>query len=303
MARIPPSTQSLNLDLKGIAAVFGEKSKVYGFIVNDIASDLAKDRYNFQDLAAFKRHGLDTKTGRDQSGRIYWTEMLYRAHMASVAAVFRTTRWIEVAVREHEAGSLFGCAAAFRSLIESAGDIGLSLGPVAHTLATIKDKVKAEISGRGSEPMLISRELEDSLIHFTHARKVGKNEEVPDSHKAMQPFKYIDYVDQMRIPGVKDLYARLCEIVHPAAESVSVNFVPEGDGWIVDPRNEGIVLESLLAEKRDTLSGVVMASYNAPLLILKTLHSFDLFTKLSGLRKYRFDGIPEANRVNSLLRS
>jgi len=286
-----------------MAAVFGEQSKVYGLIVNDIAADLAKDRYNFEDLGEFEHNALDAGSGRDHAGRVYWTEMLYRAHMSSVAAVFRTTRWIEVAIREHDAGSLYGCAAACRSLIESAGDIGLSLGPVAHTLAGIKDKVKAEISGRASEPMLISRELEDSLIHFTHARKVAKAEEAPDSHKAMQSFKYIDYVDQMKISGVKDLYARLCEIVHPAAESVSVTFVPDGQAWIVDPRNESAVLDNLLAERRSTLSGVVMASYNAPLLILKTLHSFDLFTKLSGLRKYRFDGIPEWNRVDALLRS
>lgn len=301
MAEIPPSVRS-RLDVQAMAAVFGEQSKVYGLIVNDIVSDLAKDRYNFEDLGEFEQNALDAGTGRDHAGRVYWTEMLYRAHMSSVAAVFRTTRWIEVAIREHDAGSLYGCAAACRSLIESAGDIGLSLGPVAHTLARIKDKVKAEISGRASEPMLISKELEDSLIHFTHARKIAKAEEAPDSHKAMQSFKYIDYVDQMKISGVKDFYARLCEIVHPAAESVSVTFVPEGDAWIVDPRNESAVLEKLLAERRSTLSGVVMASYNAPLLILKTLHSFDLFTKLTGLRKYRFDDIPEWNRVDALLR-
>ena len=141
------------------------------------------------------------------------------------------------------------------------------------------------------------------LIHFTHARKVGKTEEAPDSHKAMQSYKYIDYVDKMKIPGVKELYARFCEIVHPAAESVAVTFVAKDGNWIVDPCNESVVLQGLLAENRSTLSGVVMASYNAPLLILKTLHSFNLFTKLSSLRKYRFDNIPEWNRVAALLHS
>lgn len=286
-----------------MTALFGEQSKVYGSIVNDIASDLAKDRYRFEDLDEFQLNALDTEAGREYARRTYWTEMLYRAHMASVAAVFRTTRWIQVAIRENEAGSLYGCAAACRSLIESAGDIGLSLGPVAHTLASIKDQVKAEITGRSSEPGLISKELEDSLIHFTHARKVGKSEEAPDSHKAMQSYQYIDYVDQMKIPGVKELYAKFCEIVHPAAESVAVTFVENDGAWTVDSLNESIVLQNLLAKNRSALSGAVMASYNAPLLILKTLHSFNLFTKLSGLRKYRFDNIPEWNRVAALLHS
>lgn len=302
MASVPP-TRSLNLDIQRMAAIFGKESMVYGLIVNDIASDIAKESYSFEDLDEFELNAHVEGTGMDHAGRIYWTEMLYRAHMASVAAVFRTTRWIEVAIREHEAGSLYGCASACRSLIESAGDIGLSLNSVALTLASNKDKVKAHIDGRAPGSLLISRELEDSLIHFTHARKVAKTEDAPDSHKAMQSFKYIDYVDQMKIPGVKELYARLCEIVHPAAESVSVTFVPKGGAWVVDPFNESVVWQNLLDEGRDTLSGVVMASYNAPLLILKTLHSFDMFTKLSGLRKYRFDSIPEWSRVEVLLRS
>ncbi|RUV55971.1 hypothetical protein EOA85_20015 [Mesorhizobium sp. M5C.F.Ca.IN.020.29.1.1] len=125
-------------------------------------------------------------------GHIYWTEMLYRAHMASVASVFRTSRWIKVAIREHEAGSLYGCASACRSLIESAGDINHSLGPVAQTLAYNKDAIRAEISGQTGEPMLSAKEFEDTLIHFTHARKVLKTEKTPDSHKAMQTFQYVD---------------------------------------------------------------------------------------------------------------
>lgn len=303
MDKIPQSGRSPNFDLTDIAAVFGEQSKIYELIVNDIASDLTKDRYNFEDTEIFKNEALKADTGRGYTGRVYWTEMLCRAHMASVASVFRTTRWIEVAIREHKAGSLYGCASACRSLIESAGDIGFSLGSVAHTVASIKDMVKAEIAERSSGPMLVSRELEDSLIHFTHARKILKPEEAPDSHKAMQSFRYIDYVDKMNIPGVKNLYARLCEIVHPAAESVSVTFVSEGGAWIVDPFHESTVLNHMLAENRSTLAGVVMASYNAPLLILKTLHSFDLFTKLPGLRKYQFDNIPEWNTIDDLLRA
>ncbi|TJW53756.1 MAG: hypothetical protein E5X65_14795 [Mesorhizobium sp.] len=120
-------------------------------------------------------------------GHIYWTEMLYRAHMASVASVFRTSRWIKVAVREHEAGSLYGCASACRSLIESAGDINHSLGPVARTLAYNKDAIRAEISGQVGEPMLSAKELEDTLIHFTHARKVLKTEKTPAVARRCRP--------------------------------------------------------------------------------------------------------------------
>lgn len=303
MAAASNPTISVNLDHTGMVAIFGKEAAVYGKIVSDIASDLAKDSYRFEDLDDFEINTRDAETGMEHAGRVYWTEILYRAHMASVAAVFRTTRWIEVAIREYEARSLYGCASACRSLIESAGDIGLSLGPVAYALADNKDALKVAINGKATGPLMISQELEDSLIHFTHARQVTKSEEAPESHKAMPSYKYIDYVDKMKVADVQQLYARLCEIVHPAAESVSVTFVLKGDAWIVDPFNERTVLQNLLVENRGTLSGVVMASYNAPLLILKTLHSFDLFTKLSGLRKYRFDAIPAWSKIEAMLRS
>lgn len=52
-----------------------------------------------------------------------------------------------------------------------------------------------------------------------------KTEKTPDSHKAMQTFQYVDHVDGMKVPGIKPFYAKLCEIVHPAADAVSVTFV------------------------------------------------------------------------------
>lgn len=79
-----------------MTAIFGNRSAIYGRIVNDIAPDLTKDRYTFEDLAEFERKSRDEVAGREYSGRVYWTEMPYRAHMASVASVFRTTRWMNV---------------------------------------------------------------------------------------------------------------------------------------------------------------------------------------------------------------
>lgn len=146
-----------------------------------------RDRYTFKDLSDFEYRARDESIGRAYMGHIYWTEMLYRAHMASVASVFRTSRWIKVAVREHEAGSLYGCASACRSLIESAGDINHSLGPVARTLAYNKDAIRAEISGQAGEPMLSAKELEDTLIHFTRARKVLKTEKTPAVARRCRP--------------------------------------------------------------------------------------------------------------------
>lgn len=303
MSQIPLTIRPGGLDISKMCYIFGQSSEVYGLIFKDIYLEIIGERYTFEDQRVFELKCRNPDTGMLHARRTYWTEMLYRAHMASVASLLRTVGWIEVAIREHDAGSLYGCASAFRSLIESAGDIGISLGAVPYTLATIKHQVKAEIAGRSQEPMLTSRELEDALIHFTHARKVQKGEEAPESHRALQSYKYVGYVDRMQIPGVNEFYAQLCEIVHPAEGSVSVSFISEGGAWLADLDNEGRVLKMMLDQRRTTLAGVLVASFNAPLLTLRTLQSFGLFKKLPSLRKYRFDNIPEWNRIAPLLRS
>ena len=77
--------------------------------------------------------------------------------------------------------------------------------------------------------MMISKELEDTLIHFTHARKLSKGEDAPSTHRARQPWEYIKRIEEMNNNGVKELYSELCELVHPAADSVLMWFVKEGD--------------------------------------------------------------------------
>jgi hypothetical protein len=149
--------------------IFGRAADAYGPIIDEIETGLLSEEYAFEDLDVFEARSLE-RDGRGYSGRVYWTEMLYRARMASVASILRTTRWAGVATREYEAGSLFGWAAACRGLIECAGDTGQSLGIVPLTLAQAHRVINKEISGNGSGPIVTSPSLEDSLIHFTHAR-------------------------------------------------------------------------------------------------------------------------------------
>lgn len=80
-----------------------------------------------------------------------------------------------------------------------------------------------------------------------------------------------------------------------------MTFVPDNGAWIADPLKEKVVLDAMIAERKQTLQGIAMASYNAPLLILRMLHAIDLFTNLSGL--HQFDDIPEWKKIEAELRS
>lgn len=283
-------------------SVFGSPATIYGSLINDISPFLTRERYHFEDLDVFESKALDPFSGEAYSRRVYWSEMLARAHMASVASIFRTTRWAESAVREYSAGNLFGWASSCRSLIEAAGDSAMSLSAVPLTLAQQNRKIRGQISGKYSGPTTVSQELEESLIHFTHARKVQKNEEAPPSHKARQSADYVKYLEAMEIKGAYKTYSFLCELVHPASTSVATLFRSEDHGWTFSPGNEQHALRELAENNKELFGDVLSAAYNPPILILKVLHKFDLFSKIDKLRAYRFDHVPIWNRIEAALR-
>ncbi|MFB9978182.1 hypothetical protein ACFSQQ_16560 [Mesorhizobium kowhaii] len=141
------------------------------------------------------------------------------------------------------------------------------------------------------------------MVHFTHARKVEKLEKAPASHKARPTWEYVDYIEKMKISEAKNLYSELCSIVHPAADSVSMLFSSDGDFFTASPNHEKRILEHSVAKSRGVLSDVLMASCNPPLLILKVLHKFKLFTPLHSLNSYSFDNITIWPKIEKALRN
>src|SRR5271157_4499763 len=127
---------------------FGPAAAAYGPQINDIWESLSKDKYFFEDNDVYFERSFGQEKDREYAGRVYWTEILNRAHIASVAAIFRSTEWVDVAVRERRAGSLYGWAAGCRGLIESAGDTMESLRQVP-PLAELNRNIKCEIDGKG----------------------------------------------------------------------------------------------------------------------------------------------------------
>lgn len=288
---------------KEAEALFGRAVPAYGPLVNAIIPRITNERYTFEALDVFKEKSNDPIQGDAHMRKIYWTEMLVRAHMASVAGIMRTTRWVDAVVREHEAGNLYGWASCCRSLIEAAGDNAISLSPVPLTLAELHPTIRAHLRGDTSLPMTISKEIEDTLIHFTHARKIRKSDTAPDSHKAKQSSEYVQYIEKMNISGAADFYALLCELVHPASTSVEILFGADENAWFVDRGMEGRFLSKLTESKRDLMADIVAASLNAPVLILKVLHKFELFQKIDILRSYNFSQIPIWSRIEKALRN
>jgi hypothetical protein len=61
--------------------------------------------------------------------------------------------------------------------------------------------------------------------------------------------------------------------------------VARGSGFGIDPRNESKILKDKAADFRGVMSDTLMATFNAPLLLLRVLHKFDVLPKLEQLRR------------------
>jgi hypothetical protein len=286
-------------DIRKARYLFGDGAATYGSIINEIEPFLSRDTYKFEPLKEFQHRFNDGTVG--EINRIYWIETLQRAHMASVAAIARTSRWVDVAVREYDARNIFGWSSAARSIIEAAGDAGEGLAPVPQTLADNKVKILNSLSGSGTE-LHTSAELEDLLIHFSHARRISKGEIAPDSHRAKTSAAYVDFVTRMNVGDVRSLYSNLCEIVHPASASISLFFSGAEEGMVVDFKSEETLLKKNAEAARDALGGCLMAAFNPALLTLRVLHSFDCFTKITPLKRVNFSTIPAWTTIEKLLK-
>ncbi len=149
---------------------------------------------------------------------IYWCEILYRTHLAAATSLIRFSQWVSGAHQSSEDGYLMALAACYRGLIESAADTWDGLGSVGVTLAengnAVEDGLRVELA-----QVVMSTELEDSLIHFQFARKTRRGEDAPSSHQAKRVADYLTPLVRIE-PQFQLLYGRLCDTTHPGASSV-----------------------------------------------------------------------------------
>jgi hypothetical protein len=205
------------------------------------------------------------------SSKVYWEELLGRAHLAAAVSIIRAYRWCSGMVVTHRESLFLPFCANFRSLIEAVGDGYDALRNVAATLATSRGPANAALLRRAEHPS-ISDELEHQLIHFSHGRKLKKGEAAPDSHVAKPATEYIRGLEKVDVPRVYECYSVLCEYTHPAARSVAQLCVPNGDGtYTLVPGHDEVRLKGLITSYEQLFPPLLMAAFNPGLLVLKVL--------------------------------
>ena len=198
--------------------IFGD----YGYqipLIRDLVSRLEPFTYYFMPDDAFLEL-LQEATDPYESQSIYCSEILQRAHLAAIVSLVRADRWLNGVIHGFVTENLFVFAAALRGFLESSADTHYVLAPVPRDFSEKAEMLQKCLTKIPRTELYLFPELEDRLIHFSHGRKIGKSEHAPESHRAKTMRYYIDYLQEHGDAGLHDFYSEMCEITHPAADSV-----------------------------------------------------------------------------------
>lgn len=256
-----------------IAEIFGPGGKQLCDLLDFVLPEL---RGISIDWGAPEYTQLLRKDGRE-AHRQYWLELLGRAYIASSATIVRTSVWVEGVQSAYQSKNYLAFTASLRGLVESAADSMYALEPAPMTLAQASEHIKMALSDANITEVVLNRELEEKLIHFTYAKKAGRKEEVPAGHRALQTREYIDTLKRFA-PRLEALYTELCESVHPASNSVAWMLdqtpgVPWRIGFVGKDKSTTAI--STIAESyRAELVELLMAGVNYALVTLKVLRHF-----------------------------
>jgi hypothetical protein len=212
------------------------------------------------------------ETNPEEGLVLYWRELLSRAHFTAIGSFLRGWKWLQAMQWAHSAELFLPFCAALRALIEATADAQDGLSGAAKALAENKNSINMVLRRRANF-VLTAPDLEEQLIHFSHARKVDRGETADELHNAKAPHKYIQ---QLKLQGLYELYGLLCQFTHPAAPSVQYLVQPWDDHhFLVVADGDAVRIKALVQSHEELVYRLLMLSFNSPAVILKVLLRFD----------------------------
>lgn len=207
--------------------------------------------------------------------KIYWEEILGRAHFAAAASIIRAYRWSSGMCVSYSNSLFLPFCASFRALIESTADGYDALGNVGATLAEHRNELNQVLQLKATQDFL-AKDLEEQLIHFSHARKLSKGDNVPPSHAAKQAAEYVRSLEEANLPGLYGCYSELCQYTHPAAHSVAhLQARLSEDSFLLAPANDQALIEAFAEKYKSLVLPLLKFAFNPGALVLKVLLYFD----------------------------
>jgi len=262
------------MDKNGMEELFGKSSAYYFDIIKMITDDIdiLNFEYFFVDNDSYKKVSIQhINVGM----KIYWFEILERAHLCGVTAILRQNSWIKGIINSINDPNFIQFASAFRGFMEASSDAYAALRGVPSTISEINKVIRLALEEKLYD-VHTSSDLEDTLIHFAHARKVGNHENVPYSHKAKTERQYLTSLTVEKSNMIHECYSELCEITHPASLSV-FSFIDEKDMILrLSTKKDLMNIQSFCRKYIEIIEDIFQLSLNPLFLILKTLNLFNL---------------------------
>ena len=277
--------------------------KQYCEIYSDVVGKIEHKKYQYTDLEGYMSLYVDGLSKGDirESSKIYWQEILQRVHFAAVTSLIRTKKWLEGVVHGIEVKNLLVFSSSLCGFLEATVDSYYSLESLPTLMALNFNIINAAVRGELNNS-IVQEEIENKLIHFQFAKKGkrGKDAEVKIAHTNID---YIKSFDLENI-GIKELYSDLCEVTHPAANSVNCftkeKIVSENHSYIItSTESDDLIISELIGKYSNQIKQLLKIGLSLYCLCLKILTLFDyedvhseyidksVFSKLSNKKSWR----------------
>ena len=273
--------------------LFGPDAVRFITMIDQLELASRKTRYTFTSTEEYTRI---IRSEPSRGMQIYWGEILARAHLTAVTAILRSRHWITAVISAARDNNLLAFAAAFRGLIESAADASTALRSIPGTLARDHSQISRALSGDLGRTFFTVNQIEDQLIHFSHARHLTKAElaTAPHSHSALRISDYIEALEKGQVTEVIKLYRTLCDLTHPGASSVWMWLSPVDElEFDLAADQDDSVISHFLAEYRKTFLELLMFAFNQAIVTLRVLNYFPMTQfHVPQLLSWNLSGIP-----------
>lgn len=248
--------------------------KHFELIHSEIVTKMSEKKYFYHDNLEFINQILNDQIGLAM--QIYWKELLMRMHFASITSIMRNERWLKGINYSIMANNYILFTSSLRGFLESVTDSYYSLLSKPTDVACNFKNINLAINGQLSRP-LWSKEFEESLIHFQYASK--SDESGMQYNKPLSTSNYIEIFDKYGDVDTKKLYSNLCEVVHPAKNSIScftklIKVTEEFEYRTTCVGLDAEFIDSLINDNSSSITNLLNISLSAPVSCLKVLNLF-----------------------------
>ncbi|MES2479906.1 MAG: hypothetical protein V4561_12530 [Bacteroidota bacterium] len=226
-----------------------------------------------------------------------WLETLYRVHCNVLVSYFKTIRWIDGVNSAIESGVYYSFVSNLRGLIESCSDSFYSMRSVPLTIGRDFEVILRTINGTSENIYITHQNLENSLIHFSHASKLDKEQKklLPDYMNAKQVREYLTSISDPQ-DEIDTLYSYLCQIVHPASLSNNIILFFQTNDMYVNGHSKEVerkLIENLINEFSEVINRTFKIVFANGLTCLHLLNKFEVNEVQTDLQEINF-GTSEA---------